>query len=127
MSFQQFYSVMIVVGSIIFLVAAFLPLSRVYAEPDPAQKLQMIKTSGRVWAISQLLFGAGALVTAVGFGLWALWFVDWPAYLSFFAFLIGASLWSWHVYLRTLDPEAFTAGTLPGWHFRVYTFLTQFG
>ncbi len=127
MSALQLAGVIIGVGSIFFLNAAFLPLSRVYAEPDPAEKLKMIKESERGWPTSQFLFGLGAIVTAVGVGLWSAEMGDWLAYCCFLAFLLGACFWCWHLYLRTRDPEAFTAGTLPAWHFRAYTFLTQLG
>ena len=38
--------------------------------------------------------------------------------------LVGAAVWTWHVYLRAVDPAAFVNGSLPGWHFALYTLLT---
>jgi hypothetical protein len=131
MSFQKIFSLVIVVGSILFLIAAFSPISRVFTESDPVKKLEIIRESRQAWVISQFLFTSGAIITAIGFGLNAYHFRDfsivWLAYLGFFALIIGAGLWSWHVYLRAIEPEAFTAGTLSAWHFMAYTLLTQVG
>jgi 4-hydroxybenzoate polyprenyltransferase len=38
--------------------------------------------------------------------------------------LLGAIAWSAHVALRAMDPQAFVAGALPSWHFKLYTVLT---
>jgi hypothetical protein len=117
------------VGSILFLIAAFSPISRVYALPTAENKLGMITGSPTAWVISQTLFALGAIVTALGIALAAYALRDRPSVLLFFtatAFLAaGAAAWSWHVYLRAAEPAAFVNGSLPGWHFALYTLLTM--
>jgi len=70
-------------------------------------------------------------VVAIGVGLASYLFRSLPgstlAYLGSVMLLAGAVLWSIHCYLRFQDPSAFVAGSLPGWHFLVYTFLTMAG
>lgn len=57
------------VGSLVFLVAAFLPISRVYATPGAQAKRELIASSPAAWRISQVLFALGAAMTAAGAGL----------------------------------------------------------
>jgi hypothetical protein len=45
-------------------------------------------------------------------------------YLPAMLMLLGAIAWSAHVTLRAIDPQVFVTGTLPAWHFRLYTMLT---
>ena len=127
MSFQQIFGVFVSVGSVLFLIAAFSPISKVYAESESARRLAIIQENPGGWRISQVLFGLGAVITAVAIGFWAVQIGEWLAYLSFLAMLVGALLWSWLVYHRALAPEAFAAGTLPYWPFVIYTILTQLG
>lgn len=121
----------VVLGSILFLIAAFSPAARVFAESDAERKLQMILADRRAWTNSQWLFSLGALVTAAGLLLVVLYdggplAVPW-SYLAVATLLVGAGLWSWHVYLRAVDPQAFVRGALPAWHFVAYTLATQAG
>lgn len=124
-------AVIVILGSILFLIAAFSPAARVFAETDAGRKLEMILADRRAWTISQWLFALGALVTAGGLLLVLL--VDgapFPSpwsYLAAVMLLVGAGLWSWHVYLRAVDPQAFVQGDLPAWHFVAYTLATQAG
>jgi uncharacterized membrane protein YgcG len=46
----------IVAGSILFLAAAFAPISRVFAVRDSARKLELILAAPNQWAVAQLLF-----------------------------------------------------------------------
>jgi hypothetical protein len=120
----------IIVGSVFFMVAAFSPVSRVFGVADPSEKLAIIQGSGGGWAVAQILFAAGALVTAAGIGL-AAYRAPPPsaAALTWSATLMGggALLWSRHVYLRAVDPARFTAGELPLWLFAGYSLLTVAG
>jgi hypothetical protein len=131
MGIQRAAGVVLIIGSIIFIIAAFGPVSRVFAEPDPARKLDIIEEGGTQWTISQVLFALGASVTAIGLGLAAYLLRNSPgaplAWLGFAAVAVGAILWDWHVILRALDPAAFAHGTLPLWQFTAYTLLTTAG
>jgi hypothetical protein len=121
----------LIFGSILFLVAAFSPISRIFAEPDAHKKLEIILNEKSAWTFSQVFFALGALITAAGLGLTVYQLRATPdsawAYSALAALVIGAVLWSWDVYLRAADPPAFVAGTLPAWPFITYTLLTQAG
>lgn len=130
-SLQKVAGAVLVFGSIFFLIAAFLPISRVFALSDPADQLAIIRSERGAWTFAQIFFAVGAIVTAIGLALTALQFGAGPGsgllYLGATAALIGAGLWTWYVYLRAVDPAAFTAGLLPAWQFASYTVLTQAG
>jgi hypothetical protein len=114
-------------GSVIFLSAAFAPMSRVFAIRDPEKKLDIISSSPGFWRLFQVLFGAGAIITALGVGLFVYafsWQPDAWRFLPAGLLLAGAIPWCAHVYLRAVDPQAFVAGALPAWHFKIYTLLT---
>lgn len=118
-------------GSVLFLAAAFSPISRVFGEPSSARRLAVILAAPRQWWVAQGLFALGALVTALGIATFALGHADAPfagmLWKSAALLLVGAVCWSWHVYLRAADPAAFAGGELPSWGFAVYTLLTQVG
>jgi hypothetical protein len=62
--------IVIFVGSALFLCAAFTPISfRVFPEKSATRKLEIIRASPTAWSVTQVLFGLGALVTAIGVGL----------------------------------------------------------
>jgi len=117
------------VGSALFLLAAFSPVSRVFGLPSAEARWQLISASRSAWNSSQALFAAGAIVTAIGTLLAGVALRGRPASAAMtgagILLLIGAIAWSWSVYLRALDPRAFVAGTLPGWPFTFYTLLTM--
>lgn len=132
MEIQKVAAVVIIVGSILFLIAAFSPISMAFfTERDPARQLAIATEGKRAWIMSQILFSSGGLVTAVGTGLTAVHLRNIPngilAYLAFALLLIGAMLWVWQIYIRTGDPRALIEGTIPAWPFTAYTLLTQFG
>lgn len=45
MSTERVAAVILLVGSVLFIIAAFMPVSRVFAEPSPAAKLEIITGS----------------------------------------------------------------------------------
>ena len=118
-------------GSLAFLVAAFLPISRVYAMPGAQGKLDLINRSPWAWRTSQALFATGAPMTAAGLGLTVLLAdLPWHPLLRCLPLVLlgaGATLWVRHTHLRTITPDAWTAGSLPRWHFPAYTLLTIAG
>ena len=121
-------AILIAIGSILFLVTAFLPISKVYALPTPEMKLAIINKSRQAWQISQNLFFFGALLMTLGVVVFALSNKDKSsAIVLYFAaglLVIGLASWSWHLYLRAIDPVAFVEGVLPAWHFQLYTIFT---
>ncbi len=121
-------AITIFVGSLLFLIAAFSPISQVYMLSAP-EKLALITSQRDAWGISQALFSAGSIVFAAGVALAAFAHRDQPAAPFLFAatafLVVGAAVWSWHVYLRVIDPAAFAQGTLPAWQFASYSLLTM--
>ena len=124
-------AIILLVGSVLFIIAAFMPVSYVFAEPSPAAKLEIITSSPAAWTASQVLFGLGASIAAIGLGFVARHLRGTPgavwAYIGLAAVILGAVLWDGHVYLRAVDPEAFVEGRLIGWLFPAYALLTQLG
>jgi len=124
----KFDAIIIGIGSILFLVSAFLPISRVYALPTPEKKLALINQSRKAWQVSHFLFFIGALLVTIGVVVFAFSNKEKSSTIAlYFAaalLVIGLASWSWHLYLRTLDPVAFVKGVLPAWHFMLYTIFT---
>jgi hypothetical protein len=116
-------------GSILFLVAAFTPVSRVFAERSPEARIKVLQDHPTAWKVSQILFGLGASSTAIGLALAAVYL--WTRGAGFWVFagaalaLLGALPWDWHVWLRAIKPAEFAQGLLPSWLFPTYTLITQ--
>ena len=131
MSTERVAAIILLVGSVLFIIAAFMPVSRVYVEPTPAAKLEIITSNRTAWTASQVLFGLGASIAAIGLGFVAYHLRTAPGavwvYIGLAAVILGAVLWDGLVYLRAIDPEGFVEGRLIGWPFPVYTLLTQVG
>lgn len=131
MTFDRTDAIVIIVGSVLFMAAAFSPISRVFAIPDPVEKLAIIQDAATQWTVAQALFALGALVTAAGIGMLAYRAAgDGPSFLLAAAtavMALGAVLWSWHVYGRAVDPAAFASGELAAWPFALYSLLTMAG
>jgi hypothetical protein len=127
---QKVAAIVVVVGSILFLAAAFSPVSRVFGVRDVDERLAILSAAPTQWQVSQVGFGLGAVVTALGIALLA------PAFRGPITgllagaaalLLVGAGFWVWHVWLRAADPPAFVRGDLPHWNFVVYSLLSQVG
>jgi hypothetical protein len=128
---ERLSAIMTIGGSALFIGAALLPVSRVFVQPSPARKLEIINALPNVWTAAQILFAMGAVLTAAGLALAAFQFraeaATWLVYASAAAVLVGALLWTWHVYGRAVDPAAFTQGALPAWPWFAYFVLTPIG
>ena len=131
MPFDRTDAIVVIVGSILFMAAAFSPISRVFAEPDVGRKLAILTGAPTQWNVAQILFALGALVAAVGVGMMAyrsagegptLWLAIAAGMMA-----VGALLWVGHVYQRAVDPAAFATGQLAIWPFAVYSLLTMAG
>ena len=131
MSTERVAAIILLVGSVLFIIAAFMPVSRVYAGPSQATRLEIITSNRTAWSASQVLFGLGASIAAIGLGFVAHHLRGAPgavwAYIGLAAVILGAVLWDGLVYLRAVDPEGFVEGRLVGWLFPAYTLLTQVG
>lgn len=131
MSTERLAAIILIVGSVLFMIAAFMPVSRVFVEPSPAAKLEIITTNRTAWSASQVLFGLGASIAAIGLIFVAYHLRGTPgavwAYIGLVAVILGAVFWDGHVYLRAVDPEGFVEGRLIGWLFPAYALLTQLG
>jgi len=121
--------IILIVGSLAFLTAAFMPVSRLFGERSGEKKLAIIQADRAGWTISQVLFGLGAAVTWAGL-VWLAYEI-WAVRGSVIALAaaapagIGAGLWIIHVYQRAVRPQAFTNNEMPAWPFIVYSILTQ--
>ena len=131
MSTERVAAIILLVGSILFIIVAFMPVSRVYAEPSQAAKLEIITSNRTAWTASQILFGLGASIAAIGLGFATYHLRGTPGavwvYIGLAAVILGAVLWDGLVYLRAIDPEGFVEGKLISWPFPVYALLTQVG
>lgn len=130
MGSQRLAAILVIIGSVLFLAAAFSPISRVFAM-DAERKIEAITAAPNQWALSQVLFGLGAFVTAAGVGLLARAFPPGRAssllWVAAGLLLVGAAFWAWHLWLRTADPVAFAHRDQPFWQFPVYTLFSQLG
>lgn len=119
---------LLIVGGVLFLGGAFLPVARIYTLRSPEEKQGLIERSPRMWAMHLAGMGGGAAVTAVGLAVLVPSF-DAPAsaqilaYVAAAAALVGTVAWEWHLYLRVIDLRGFIFGTWPGWHFLLYSVL----
>ena len=127
--------IVLIISSILFLIAAFMPISmRVFSGSDPQRQIEYIEKDRRGWLISCFLFGAGSLVTVVGFAIFAVQIVSNSAIIKLALWLaiasaaFGALQWVIIVYKRatTLPLEKiFNDDSGNNWAFPVYTILTQ--
>jgi hypothetical protein len=130
---ERVSGILIIVGSALFLCAAFSPISsRVFAPGRSAtRKLEVIRGSPTAWLVTQILFGLGALVTVLGVGVLAYGLGRqppvWLIWTSVALLSVAVVLWLWHLYGRTVDPVAFAEGRWPRWPFLAYCMLTELG
>lgn len=126
MSLQKISACLFILGSAIFVFAAFHPFSqRFFPEPDRAKRWEMVSTSLSTWNFIHVFFSVGAIVTALGSILYAIHLkgtVNSSFSLSAAALIVcGSALWVFHCYLRVSAPKDFVEGLQPGWNFVVYT------
>ena len=132
MSLHKIDGIILICGSIFFLIAAFSPISwAVFPESDPAKKLELITNGMTSWIVTQTFFALGAIITALGLSVTAYHLRGFTTsglvVFVIIAVVLGASLWSWSMYQRMVDPATFTSGTPLAWQFMAYSLLTQFG
>lgn len=96
-SLQRMSATVIILGAVLFMTAAALPVSfRVFPEPSPVRKLERIEASPTAWSVAQVLFALGATLTVVGIACWRITSVTGPSHgscrpVSGFCFLVCCS------------------------------------
>lgn len=120
--------ILLIAGSIIFLVGAAIGVPGVFMEPDLDERLRLLTAHPAAWQIAQPLYGIGPLVAAAGVGVLAFDANHLMARIAFGAtcasLALGSLAWGWSLFLRATRVADFAAGELPGWPFAVYVLLT---
>jgi hypothetical protein len=118
---------LLIVGSVVFLVGAAVGVPRVFTEPDPQARLRLLTDHLGMWRIAQPLYGLGPITAAAGVG-WLTAAAPTRATrataAACLALAVGALAWAWSLYLRGTRVAEFAFGTLPGWPFATYVLLT---
>jgi hypothetical protein len=120
----------LILGTLLFLSASFLPTVQVYMEPSPEARLAIIQEYSEVWLAAQALPFSGALVTALGIALAAFALPQRRSLLlplAALAFFAGTIAFLAYLYPRWANPEGWVYGSFPNPMFLTYTFLTQAG
>jgi hypothetical protein len=123
-------AIALIIGSVLFLSAAFMSISFVYAERDPHVQIARVQSSPTAWAISNLLFAVGSVLVVVGLALFTLQLhgtsAAFSGYLGLVMIALGTLCWVVIVYYRVTLPlqEVFQSPTF-GWLFIAYTVLIQ--
>jgi hypothetical protein len=122
--------VVMVVGSVGFLLGAAVAVPRVFTAADRDRRLRMLEERPVARRLGQPLYAAGALVAGLGVGVLA--FESDPGVRAGLAaacglLVLGAFAWSYAVYLRAMRPREFALGGPPGWPFAAYVWLTLAG
>ena len=124
-------AILILFGSILFIIAAVLPYTRVFIETDTHKKLAIIQELRLQWNVSHIVFILASLLTSAGLSLlvgiyaralqtpWA-WFIA-------VSIILGALLWIWDCVERLLSPESFVFGTGTPYLFLIFSILTMIG
>lgn len=107
--------------------AGISPVSRVYLEPDPGRRLEMLRKGQRSWVVGQHVTAAGTAAVPVAFARLALALPPGRskalAGAAAVALAAGAPLFISELAVRASDLERFAARRLPGWPFFAYAWL----
>ena len=103
------------------------PVPRVYTEPDPVRRLELLRAGQRAWVIGEHLAAAGTAAVPAAFARIALALP--PSRAKVFgtaaaaALAAGAPLFVSQLAIRASDIERFAARRLPAWPFPAYAWL----
>lgn len=132
---QKLAGMGLIVGSVLFMIAAFTPLTFRVIMADVQQRVDLIQKERVGWVLLNILFGAGSVVAVVGLALFAQHVqgmgdnttVRVAGYLSAAIAALGALCWVIIVYNRaTLPPQELGSSlSINNWIFPAYTLLTQ--
>jgi hypothetical protein len=123
-------TLLLLIGSLTFVIGAFLPVSRMYMLRTADDRLALMRDRSAQWHTHLGMMGGGAVLSAGGVALLpaAVGAAGTaPAMLAGVAIAGGTVLWLRHLHLRVTAPAGFAQRTNPHWHFAVYTALMQVG
>lgn len=99
---------LLILGFVLIIVASVIGPPRLYQEPDPQVRLDIINEHGGRWTASNVLFALAPLVTIVGLALLSYFvrdevvpLVNWAALLSYG---LGTVIYIIFLYQRQVDP-----------------------
>jgi hypothetical protein len=119
---------LITLGSVVFILAALFPISRVFAERNPEVKLALVEDHLSTWRMAQFCFALGSALNVAGLAVLSsyLWTTQAliTAWIALALVALGTFFWIWHVLLRAAEPEAFFLGEKNGWLFPAFSGLT---
>jgi hypothetical protein len=121
---------LLLLGSILFVVGAFLPVSRLYMLRTAEARLALMQERRAQWHTHLAMMGGGAALAAGGMTLLPATLgaaATAPALVAAIVVPAGTLLWLRHLHLRVTVPEGFAQRTNPHWHFVLYTALMQVG
>jgi hypothetical protein len=123
------FSLLMILGSLVFLSASFSPTSQVYMEPSPAVRLALIQEARTLWNTVQFFYSAGALLSALAaIGIvFSLPRRRLPFLLTTLGLLGGAFFFSLYAIFRLTNPETWVLISPPHPLFLAYTLFTQAG
>jgi hypothetical protein len=134
---QKIAGIGLMLGSVLFIIAAFTPLTFRVVMADMEQRVTLIQNERTGWVILNLLFGTGSVLAAVGLALFAQQVqpsgdnttIRVVSYLAAASVALGALCWVVIVYNRAALPPQELPGNLSinNWIFPAYTLLTQIG
>lgn len=132
---QKLAGVGLIIGSVLFMIAAFTPLTIRVVIADRQQRIDLIQNERTGWVILNILFGIGSILTFVGLAMFAQHvqsigyntLVKAVSYLGVATAALGALCWIIIVYNRAALPPQELNDTLSvnNWIFPAYTLLTQ--
>lgn len=132
---QKLAGIVLIVGSVLFMIAAFTPLTFKVIMADIQQRIDLIQNERTGWVLVNILFGIGSVVAVVGLVLFAQHVqsigdntpVRVVSYLGAATAALGALCWIIIVYNRAALPPQEVANNLSVnyWIFPAYTLLTQ--
>ena len=112
---QRVAGSMLIIGSILFASAAFTPISgQIFgAAATPTEIISFIEADPTGWLVTNILFGAGSLIAAIGVALFTVHLhngrysqnVKMIGYVSAGTALVAALMWLIISYLRVVQPE----------------------
>lgn len=104
-----------------------MPVPRVYLEPDPARRLELLEAGRREWIVGEHLAAAGTAAVPAAFARIALALPPGRAKtlvaIAASALIAGAPLFVSVIATRTSDLERFAARRMAAWPFSVYAWL----
>ncbi len=132
---QKLAGIGLIIGSVLFIVAAFTPLTFKVIMADVQQRVDLIENERAGWIFLNILFGLGSIIAVIGLALFAQHVQSIEnsitmrivSYLGAAIAAVGAICWVIIVYNRAvLAPQevAINLG-VNNWTFPAYTLLTQ--